>query len=368
MDMTIANRLASSAPKPMESTLQSRARGTDRRPGEALVPTAVRRSKQKTAATFGGAGWVSRRGLHVEDVAAGRLWTKCGVSSETGRLRAVLLVSPGEELRDGADPNARLMLAPVNVRAIQRQARGIAKVLREHGITVHVFRPPNRPPPNLIFMRDLFFMTPEGAVLSRVGASQRAGEERFAAAALASIGIPILGIPRSNATVEGADVLWAREDLALIGIGKRTNAAGADFVTGLLSGMGARTRSFQLPQGSQHLLGIANFVSETLVVVRKDQSSKALLRALHSLDFEVLELPASTEVVERRALGFICVEPMRIICHAGCPVTRRTLEAHGVHVTELCASEYVKAAGSLACLTGVLHRDGRSPKTKLSRE
>jgi len=44
----------------------------------------------------------------------------------------------------------------------------------------------------LMFVSDLMFMTPEGAVLARPASTVRAGEERWVARRLAELGVPIL--------------------------------------------------------------------------------------------------------------------------------------------------------------------------------
>ena len=145
------------------------------------------------AATHGGAGWLARTATHAEEIAAGELWSPYSVRSEVAPLQAVLLSWPGEELALDGDPDEQLMLEPVDVPAIQAQAEGLQAAYESAGVRVHLFRPDTPPPPNLIFMRDLFFMTPEGAILARPAALQRAGEERFAARALTAAGVPILG-------------------------------------------------------------------------------------------------------------------------------------------------------------------------------
>jgi N-dimethylarginine dimethylaminohydrolase len=42
---------------------------------------------------------------------------------------------------------------------------------------------------------------------------------------------------------------------------------------------------------------------------------------------------------------------------ARCPRTRAIYEAHGIECFEVDVSEYIKAAGALGCLTGILRRE-----------
>ena len=79
--------------------------------------------------------------------------------------------------------------------------------------------------PNWIFMRDLFWSTPEGVFLARPASWQRAGEEKIIQRFLAQNEIPQLGMPRGLELFEGADVLWLNHQTILLGEGNRTNSS-----------------------------------------------------------------------------------------------------------------------------------------------
>lgn len=309
------------------------------------------------AASFGGPGWRPRPGAHADEVAAGRLWAPYRVRSEVAPLEAVLLAWPGPELDVPGDPDRFLLLDHVSVPAIQREALAIADFFRAQGVRVHSFRPPVAPPPNFIFLRDLFFMTPEGAVLGRPAGEQRAGEERWAAEALAQAGVPILRTLTGRATFEGADALWLRPDLVLLGLGLRTDPAGADQVAGVLADQGVSALRVALPRtGVQHLLGVLTPLDIDLAAVHGGHASPALLGILGDLGIAPLLLPPGPELGERRSNNFVALGPRRVVMPAGCPETRARYEAHGVACAEIAVGEYVKAAGALGCLTGILSR------------
>lgn len=309
-----------------------------------------------TPATFGGAGWRRRRRTHSEEMAAGFPWSRCGVFREYDPLRAVLLAWPGEEFLGVDSPDEWLMLESIDLKALQREAERVRSCFEALGIEVHVYRPPLPPPPNLVFLRDLFFMTPGGAVLARTASEQRAGEERFAAHALGELGVPILHTVRGGGVFEGADALWLDERTVLAGVGLRTDLEGLAQVECVLSEVGASLLSFELPDGVQHLLGILNFVDRDLAAVRKDELPGPLRGTLESRGVALLELPASDEVVWRGALNFVTIGPRHIVMPAGCPESRRAYEKAGIICEEVEVVEYPKAAGGLGCLTGVLWR------------
>ncbi|MFD9317597.1 dimethylarginine dimethylaminohydrolase family protein [Streptomyces sp. NPDC060053] len=312
--------------------------------------------------TLGGTGWLPRTLGHREEVAAGSLWARCGYRSEVAVLREVLLSDPPRSLASVGDAGAQLMTDPVDPGLLREQSRAIAEAYRRHGVTVHLTSPPSAAPPNVIFLRDLFLVTPEGAVLGRTASRQRAGEERHAALALAELGIPILRTVTGTATFEGADALWVDERTVLVGCGFRTNREGFDVVRECLRHQGVEAVAVPLGPGVQHLLGSVVFVDHRRAVLHRAAATGALRRELSERGYSTVELDPDDEVVRRRAMNFVTLAPGRILMPAGCPHTRRALEGAGIAVDTVEVGEYVKAAGALGCLTGVLRRgeeDGR---------
>ncbi len=140
------------------------------------------------SAAYGGCGWSPRAATLAEEI--GPLWADCGVAGEWQTLRAVLLHQPGNELSASADPDAVQMLAPLHRGRAREKHAALAEAYRGAGVTVHDLAPPQPVRPNQMFLADLLFMTPEGAVLAR---------------RLAALGIPILRSLRGSATFEGVD-------------------------------------------------------------------------------------------------------------------------------------------------------------------
>ncbi|XYI04013.1 dimethylarginine dimethylaminohydrolase family protein [Sorangium sp. So ce1128] len=317
-------------------------------------------------ATLGGDGFRPRVLSHREEVRAGTTWLRSGLQSEVEPLRRVLLAWPGDEVEVDGEPNQHLMLERMEVEPLRRETAAIKAFYESQDIAVHLCRPSRRPSPNFIYMRDLFFMTPEGAVLARPASEQRAGEEGHAAAALAEMGVPILMTPRERATFEGADALWLDMDNVLVGVGRRTNQAGYDQLSRLLASMGVKTIAIQVPAGVQHLLGMLNFVDDDLAVLHEKHASAALRRVLQDRGVQCINLPAGTEVDDSRAMNFVTLAPRCIVMPAGCPVTRERLTGAGVICYELDVRHYLRGAGALGCLTGIIERGGVRRATQAS--
>lgn len=305
-----------------------------------------------TPSTFGGPGFRPRAGTHDSDL--GRHWADCGVSNDGEALRAVLLHTPGEELRYAAPPDAWLMLERPDLDTISRQADDIATFYERRGVAVHRHTPTQPTPPNTLFMRDLFTMTPHGAVLSRMGSEQRAGEERQVAATLAGCGIPLVAAPLGAACLEGADALWLDRETLLVGLNRRTNAGGLETLARVLPGV--NIAAVPLPALTQHLLGVLNFLGPGHAAVWIGRTPPVLIQSLSAQGVKILALPDGPELSAGRAMNWVCLGPGEVVMPAGCPDTRQRLIAAGIGVHELEVSEYRKAGGALGCLTGILAR------------
>jgi len=318
------------------------------------------KSEQKrdvVAATHGGSGWQARQATLRQEIAEGAVWHCCGSLSEWGLLREVVLSWPGEELNFSGAPNEYLMLEKPNLDALRRQTAALVDFYEGQGITVHLARPSALPPPNFLFMRDLFWATPQGVVLARPAARQRAGEERYAAETLARLGVPMIFHPYGTATFEGADALWLDEQTILLGVGVRTNGEGARQLASLLGPMGITVLEVALPQGVQHLLGVVNFVDRTTALLNVAKASPALQEVLASRGVTTIQLSPDDELQKGLGMNFVTLDPRRVVMPANCPGIKKKMASAGIDVLEMEVGEYLKAAGGLACLTGILRRD-----------
>ena len=307
------------------------------------------------AAAYGGEGWSPRTAPHGAEV--GSIWEPCGIDSEFAPLRAVLLHRPGPELAAGDDPDAVQMLAPIDLARAQGEHDGLAAAYRAQGVAVHLLEPEGAVPPNQMFIADLVFMTPEGAILARPASTVRAGEERRVARRLADLGIPILKTLRGTATFEGADAAWLDPRTVLIGRGLRTNDEGIRQVGGLLEEMGVTVIAVDMPFGTMHLMGMLRFADRDLAIAWPRRTPHGAVEALRARGYRVIFLPEEVEAERTRGLNFVTLGPRRILMVAGNPATRAFYEAHGIECLGVPAGELAKAAGAVGCLTGVLWRD-----------
>lgn len=304
-------------------------------------------------AAYGGENWSPRNRSHQQEI--GSLWASCGLNSEWAPLKQVLLHPPGPELAQITDPERAQLLEIPDWQLARQQHEAMAQAIQDAGVTLHSVQPES-PSPNLIFCADLFFMTPEGAILARPASTVRAGEERQVARRLADLGIPILRTLTGQATFEGADAHWLDAQKVLLGCGLRTNIEGVRQVTAALSEIGVETIFVDLPIGTMHLMGILRFLDRDLAVAWPYRLAWRAIEALGQRGYRVLLVPDETEASQGGALNFVTLGPRQILMAEDNPKTQAFLEAEGVTCQTVEVSELLKAAGGIGCLTGVLER------------
>ncbi len=304
---------------------------------------------------YGGDGWSPR--IESLDEELGTVWGNCGSRSEYGRLKSVLLHRPGSELGASVDPEAAQMLDVLDIERAQKQHDGIAQAYRDAGVAVHYVNPPTQPAPNQMFVADLLFMTPEGAILARPASTVRAGEERWVARRLADLGIPIIRTVCGRGTFEGADAIWIDSKTVILGCGLRTNSEGANQVTSTLNEMGVDVVQVDLPFGTMHLMGMLRIVDQDLALARPIRLVHRGVQALQARGIEIKFVPDGWEVNHNKAFNLVSLGPREILMVEGNPKTKALYESWGITCHTVPTDELAKAAGAIGCLTGILERE-----------
>ena len=305
---------------------------------------------------YGGGVWSPRLASMRDDMA--EAWGEWGVSSECGRLHAVLLRRPGPELDAIEDFDAVQMRAGLDPDLARRQHDALAAAYRACGVEVHYVERGRIDKPNSMFVRDLMLMTPEGAIVTRPASTVRAGEERLVAEALARAGVPILMTVHGGGTFEGADVAWVDRDLCFLAEGLRTNEEGANQVERMLREIGVRdVVRVGLPYGAMHLDGLLSLVDRDLAVVWPRRTPFKVVQTLRARGFRFIEVEDEAETQTCLPMNGVAVAPGEIVVPAGgTTMLARYAEAGVVcHVVEV--GELIKAGGGIHCMTGFLKRD-----------
>lgn len=324
-----------------------------------MPPTFTRSADPTTQgheAAHGGDGWRPRETAHRDEL--GSVWRACGVNAECGTLRAVLMRRPGHEIEGIANPADALWLDVIDPVRAREQHDALVALYRSHGVTVDLIDEGPVDKPNLYFCRDLFGMSPAGAIVARLASAQRAGEERQAAAALGRLGIPILHTVSGAATFEGGDLIIVNSDLAFVGEGIRTNPDGAAQVARVLAEQGiAETEVIPLNYGCGHIDGVLSIVDRDLALVYPTQLVYRAVKNLRRHGFRIIDVPDAWEANVGMATNMVALAPGVVVMPAGNAQTRAVLERHGVTCIEIDVSELMNGGGSLHCMTGVLQRE-----------
>jgi N-dimethylarginine dimethylaminohydrolase len=280
-----------------------------------------------------------------------------GCDSEVGKLRAVLLRRPGKEIEDIADPEECRWLDVMDAEIAREQHDTLAELYRSQGVEVHYVENMRDDRPNALFMRDNVLMTPQGAIVGRQAMACRRGEERYAAEALARLGVPIVRTISGKGIFETACCLWVDAGTVIIGTGNRANREGAQQVEQVLGSMGVGDfLHLPIPYGYAHIDSIISFVDKKTAVFDPARLPWDVWTALKNRDFKLFEAPSPQETQDL-ALNFVALAPGKILMAAGFPETKEFLQSRGIAAHEVEISELRKGWGSLHCMTAILRRE-----------
>lgn len=285
------------------------------------------------------------------------------LDSEYLPLKAVLLCKPGNNAYGNEDPAKVLYNKKIDFKIMEKEYSAILELYKKLKVKLYFIdssRIKNtdcRYVFNLMFTRDLFFMTPRGAILSNMASGVRQDEIIYAERAFKNNGIRIRKIIQGDATFEGADALWVTPGIVAIGVGNRTNDSGFKQVEGELKKDGIKCVYLPAPRSSIHLLGSLQFIDKGLALVRTGLVIPETVKLLKKSGIRLIEINECAEVKEKQALNFVTLAPKKIIMPAGCPCTRKILRHYGIEViAEVSVTQFINAGGGLACASGILSR------------
>ncbi len=316
----------------------------------------------KEFSAYQGGSWSRRLSSHETESSKNRYWSPHGVNSEYGSLKKILLYKPQKKGPKINSPERVQHLRPLNWNDFRKETSALKKTFQKNGVEVLELETTafENPPPNLMFLRDHFFMTPWGAILGRMASSIRAGEEKWAQLAIAKAGIPILQMIRGIGTFEGADAIWIHPRLVAVGIGNRTNQEGFFQIRRILLEFGVESQALPLPSSVQHLLGLVQVIDKNVTLVRTSLASKKVIKLFEKNSYHVIGVPEIEEVVLRQGMNLVALGPKRILMPAGCAKLREFYMSHDIKIaSEISINEYINAAGGIACATAILSRQLR---------
>jgi dimethylargininase len=241
--------------------------------------------------------------------------------------------TPGPDAGDGLTTAA---LGRADHAALLRQHAAYVQTLKDLGLAITHLEPLDDHP-DAYFVEDAALMFPELAVITRPGAPRRLTEAEALSGTLATFRTTVqLTAP---ATLDGGDVLTIGKRV-FVGLGERTNAAGAEELAGILAPHGYTTLPVPVPAGL-HLKSSVTWAGADVVV---------LTEALASRD----EFSGYQQVIvpdeEAYAANVLWVNGT-LLLPRGFPRTEELCARLGLPLRVLDQSEVRKMDGALTCMS-----------------
>ena len=273
----------------------------------------------------------------------------------TGPLRRVLVRPPGTDLSRWREYGWRG--EPDSAR-IAEEHEGLRAALAEAGAEVVVATSATDGNLDAIYVYDPALIAGKGAILLRPGKIERRGEVAMMRTDFTAAGVPIAAELAEPALAEGGDTLWLDEQTLVVGLGYRTNEAGARQLDAALPGVEVTTVDlphYHGPGEVMHLLSLVSPLDRDLALVYPPLMPVRLVELLHERGVEVVEVP--DEEFESMGCNVLALAPRVALALDGNPETRRRLEAAGVDVRVYSGEELSrKGDGGPTCLTRPLER------------
>ena len=273
----------------------------------------------------------------------------------TGPLRRVLVRPPGTDFSRWQEFGWR---AEPDPQRIADDHAGLRAALAEAGAEVVVAEPSADGNPDAIYVYDPALVSDSGAILLRPGKESRRGEVETMRADFDAAGVPIVAELTEPALAEGGDTLWLDRERLLVGLGYRTNEAGAEQIAAALPAV--EVNMVDLPhyhgQGEvMHLMSLVSPLDEDLALVYLPLMPVRLVLLLEASGIELVEV--QDDEFESMGCNVLALGPRRALALDGNPKTRRRMEAAGVDVSVYSGEELSrKGDGGPTCLTRPLLR------------
>lgn len=297
----------------------------------------------------------------------GKVW---GIDNDVGQIRSILVHRPGPEM-EIVDPTRRIAEigsfgdpksgwyfqsdTPPDIAAMQRQHDGMVAVFQKAGIEVHHVEGVDGTRLKSTYTRDPLIMVKGGAIVCRMGARIRRGEELAITRTLAKIGIPILRTISGTGIMEGGSFAWINSKTAAIGVGIRVNREGAEQVGEVLKRQGVDLLIVDLPGYDIHLDVSFLMIDRDLALVNPFGLPYAFLEELKARGLRLIELnPADDSWINNS----LAIAPGKLLMPEGASNrTFDTLAKHGMSWTVLPFDANHKNGGGIHCSTTPLRRD-----------
>ncbi len=291
-----------------------------------------------------------------------------GINSEYGKLKAVYMHRPGDELTtmttDDYDPERDALIgkdycyywrgkdAP-DIAKAQVQHDYFADVLRSYGVEVVYTKDNPKTLRKTVNTRDAAAAIPGGMVIMRLGPHMRRGEEQLATKIIGGRGIPILHTITGNGILEGGGVMMMDSTHIAVAQSHRCTDAGIEQLRLLVEPMGIEVIPIPVGGFAIHIDSLVSFIGPKTALINTEKLPYFFIERLMNEGYKLIEV----EPDEGWAINLLVVEPGIICMIDGFPKTKAKLEAEGFKVIPIPWDENIKSGGGLHCGTCPLMRE-----------
>lgn len=270
-------------------------------------------------------------------------------------LRRVLVRPPGTDFSRWQEYGWR---SEPDAQRIAAEHEGLRTALEAAGAEVVVAATAADGNPDAVYVYDPAIVADSGAILLRPGKEARRGEIDSMRADFAAAGVPVAAGLTAPAIAEGGDTVWLNKTTLVVGLGYRTNEAGADQLAEALPGVEVITVDLPHHHGRgevMHLMSLISPLDEDLTLVYLPLMPVRLVELLEQRGARFVEVP--DEEFESMGCNVLALGPRVALALDGNPETRRRMEAAGVDVRVYVGEELSrKGDGGPTCLTRPLLR------------
>ncbi len=223
---------------------------------------------------------------------------------------------------------------PIDLELARLQHRQYEQTLRDLGFEV-ISLPAEPDLPDSVFVEDTALVLDECAIMTRPGADSRKPEVESIARVLQQY--RQLYYIQPPGTVDGGDILRIGKEI-FVGLTSRSNNAAIEQMQSILAPYGYRVQGVPVT-GCLHLKTAVTQVAEKTLLINPSWVEKRFFSGFDFIEVDPSEPFAANAV-------YVGGE---IIYPAAFPLTRARLEAAGIRMRLVDASEVAKAEGAVTC-------------------
>ncbi len=299
-----------------------------------------------------------------------------GITSESGKLKRVLVHHPGKELElANKDPAVHHFDQPVDAKRFREDHKAMMDALVEAGVEVlNVGAMLKDDPqlsgdvercPNLVFTRDSSFVTDAGAVLMRMGLPSRRRETPVIKAAYEALGTPIGLQLEEPETFEGGGFALLEGDAAVAGLCSRSTQGALDALREFLFEKNVVDTfvTLNVPPDDIHIDGdFAELPGKVALVhidsldyapavfhTRSETWEGSYVEWLRSEGWDLLEITSRER--NDMAANFLTIDRDLAIHYTGNPRVMEEARERGIDVIQIPGEEMRKGNGGIHCMT-----------------